>query len=130
MRVAQGRERSTIRGYMARAAENCLHLEGLRIIAGSVYRCPVCEERLDLDGVALWVREAEKTRDDSYSMVEGDEFGEIAREELQREVYRRRKVMYELQNVPLVMTARPEMILVMHDTHSGSYRCRIFYKEP
>ena len=115
---------------MARAVENCLHLEGLRIFAGSLYRCPVCGERLDLDGVALWVREAEKARDDSYSIVEGDEFGEIVREESQREVYRRRRVMYELQSVPRVMTARPEMILVMHDAHSGSYGCRIFYKEP
>ena len=85
---------------------------------------------MDLDGVALWVREAERARDDSYSIVEGDEFGEIVREELQREVYRRRRVMYELQSVPPVVTARPEMILVMHDAHSGSYGCRIFYKEP
>ena len=85
---------------------------------------------MDLDGVALWVREAERARDDSYSIVEGDEFGEIVREELQREVYRRRRVMYELQSVPRVVTARPEMILIMHDAHSGSYGCRIFYKEP
>ncbi len=117
-------------GHMAGAAQNCLHLEGLRISAGSVYRCPVCGERLDLDGVALWVREAERARDDSYSNIEGDEFGEIVREELQREVYRRRRVMYELQSVPRVVTARPEMILIMHDAHSGSYGCRIFYKEP
>ena len=79
---------------MARAAEDCLQLEGLEISAGCVYRCPVCGERLDPDGVALWVREAEMARDDSYSIVEGDEFGEIVREELQREVYRRRRVMY------------------------------------
>ncbi len=115
---------------MAGAAENCLHLEGLTVFAGCVFRCPVCGERLDLDGVAMWVREAERARDESYSMVEGDEFGEIVREELQREVYRRRRVMYELQNVPRGATARPEMILVMHDAHSGSYGCRIFYKEP
>src|SRR3712207_57875 len=117
-------------GHMAGAAQNCLHLEGLRISAGSVYRCPVCGERLDLDGVALWVREAEWARDDSYSIIEGDEFGEIVREELQREVYRRRRVMYELQSAPRVVTARPEMILIMHDAHSGFYGCRIFYKEP
>ena len=85
---------------------------------------------MDLDGVALWVREAEGARDDSYSIVEGDEFDEIVREELQREVYRRRRVMYELQSLPRVVTARPEMILIMHDAHSGSYGCRIFYKEP
>jgi hypothetical protein len=130
VRVAQGRERSTIQGYMDSAAENCLHLEGLRIGAGSVYRCPVCGERLDLDGVALWVREAEKARDESYSMVEVDGFDEIVREELQREVYRRRSVMYELQSVPRIATARPEMILVIYDALGGVYECRIFYKEP
>jgi hypothetical protein len=63
-------------------------------------------------------------------MVEGDGFGEIVRQELQREVYRRRRVMYELENVPRVVTARPEMILVIHDAVEASYECRIFYKEP
>jgi hypothetical protein len=115
---------------MDSAAKNCLHLEGLRIVAGSVYRCPVCGERLDLDGVALWVREAEKARDESYSIVEVDGFDEIVREELQREVYRRRRVMYELQSVPRIATARPEMILVIYDARGGAYECRIFYKEP
>ncbi len=38
--------------------------------------------------------------------------------------------MYELENVPRVATTRPEMILVVHDVEAGSYRCRIFYKEP
>ena len=85
---------------------------------------------MDLDSVALWVRRAEKARDDSYSMVEGDEFGEIVREELQREVYRRRRVMYELQSLPRVATTRPEMILVIYDARRKSYECRIFYKEP
>ena len=85
---------------------------------------------MDLDGVARWVREAERARDESYSLVEGDEFGVIVREELQREVYRRRRVMYDLQSVPRVMMARPEMILIIHDAASGSYECRIFYKEP
>ena len=107
-----------------------MHLSGLRVVAGSRYRCPVCGETLDLDGVARWVREAERARDDSYSLVEGDEFGEIVREELQREVYRRRRVVYDLQSVPRVATAKPEMILVIHDARSGSYECRIFYKEP
>ena len=55
-------------------------------------------------------------------MVEGDGFGEIVREELQREVYRRRRVMYELENVPRVVTARPEMILVIHDAVEGDLR--------
>ncbi len=85
---------------------------------------------MDLEGVALWVQEAERARDESYSIVEGDEFGEIVREELQREVYRRRRVMYELDNVPRVATARPEMVLVIHDDAKASYECRIFYKEP
>jgi hypothetical protein len=92
--------------------------------------CPVCGEILDLDGVARWVREAERARDESYSMVEGDEFVEIVRRELQREVYRRRRLMYDLRSVPRVVTARPEMILVIYDASSGSYECRIFYKEP
>jgi hypothetical protein len=85
---------------------------------------------LDLDGVARWVRQAERARDEAYSLVEGDQFDEIVREELQQEVYRRRRVMYNLQSVPRVVTARPEMILVIHDSRSGSYECRIFYKEP
>jgi hypothetical protein len=105
-------------------------LGGLRVGAGSGYLCPVCGETFDLDGLARWVREAERVRDKSYSLVEGDDFGEIVREELQREVYRRRRVMYDLQSIPRVVMARPEMILVVHDARSGSYECRIFYKEP
>jgi hypothetical protein len=115
---------------MAEPIENCLHLEGLRVAIYSEYRCPVCEESLDLAGVARWVRDAERSRDEAYSMVEGDGFGEIAKEELQREVYRRRRVMYELENVPRVVTARPEMILVIHDAMKATYECRVFYKEP
>ena len=115
---------------MADLIENCLHSEGLRVSTGSEYRCPVCEESLDLDGVGRWVQDAEKSRDEAYSLVEGDGFGKIVREELQREVYRRRRVMYELENVPRVVTARPEMILVVHDALEASYGCRIFYKEP
>jgi hypothetical protein len=130
VRVAQRRGRSTILVYMTSVAENCLHLGGLRVGAGSGYLCSVCGASFDLDGVARWVREAERARDKSYSLVEGDEFGEIVREELQREVYRRRRVMYDLQSVPRVVMARPEMILVIHDARSESYECRIFYKEP
>ena len=85
---------------------------------------------MDLEGVARWVREAEKTRDESYSSVEGERFGDIVREELQREVFRRRRVMYDLQSVPRVATARPEMILVVYNARSATYECRIFYKEP
>jgi hypothetical protein len=130
VRVAQGWERSTILVHMADLIENCLHSEGLMLSAGSEYRCPVCEESMDLEGVGRWVQDAERSRDEAYSMVEGDGFGEIVREELQREVYRRRRVMYELENVPRVVTARPEMILVIHDAVEASYGCRIFYKEP
>ena len=130
MRVAQGGERSTIRVYMAEPIENCLHLEGLRIAIRSEYLCPVCGESMDLAGVARWIRDAERSRDQAYSMVEGDGFGEIVREELQREVYRRRRVMYELENVPRVVTARPEMILVIFDAAKSTYECRTFYKEP
>jgi hypothetical protein len=115
---------------MDSVAENCLHMGGLRVGVGSGYMCPICGGMFDLGGVARWVREAERARDESYSMVEGDEFGEIVREDLQREVYRRRRVMYDVQSVPRVVMARPEMILVIHDALSGSYECRIFYKEP
>jgi len=115
---------------MADLVDNCLHSEGLRVTAGSEYRCPVCEVSLDRYGVGRWVKDAERSRDEAYSMVEGDGFGEIVREELQREVYRRRRVMYELENVPRVATAMPEMILVIYDAVEASYGCRIFYKEP
>lgn len=130
MRVARRGERSTIPVYMVGSVENCQHLEGLRIAVGMGYRCPACEENLDLAGVARWVRNAEKSRDEAYSMVEGDGFGSMVREELQREVYRRRRVMYELENVPRIVTARPEMILIVHDGVKATYGCRIFYKEP
>src|SRR5215213_7472524 len=115
---------------MVEPTENCLHLEGLKVAIGSEYRCPVCEESMDLAGLSRWVRDAERSRDQAYSMVEADGFGEIAREELQREVYRRRRVMYELENVPRVVTARPEMILVVYDGGKATYECRVFYKEP
>src|SRR5829696_2346144 len=115
---------------MVEPTENCLHLEGLKVTIGSEYRCPVCEESMDLAGLSRWVRDAERSRDEAYSMVEGNGFGEIAREELQREVYRRRRVIYELENVPRVVTARPEMILIIHDAAKASYGCRIFYKAP
>lgn len=84
---------------------------------------------MGLEGVARWVREAEEARDEYYSVVEGDGFDEIMRDELQREVYRRRRVMYDLQKVPRA-TARPEMILVTYEVREETYECRIFYKEP
>ncbi len=118
---------------MSSLSESCLHLEGFRVSGGSEYVCPGCGARLGSEGVARWVREAEKERDEAYSLIEGDGFGEIVREDRQREVYRRRKVMYELRSAPRIETARPEMILVTHepgDSGGGSYECRIFYKEP
>lgn len=114
---------------MESASENCPHLGGLRATAGSLYRCGVCGGRFDIEGVARWVQEAEEARDEYYSVVKGDGFDEIVREELQREVYRRRRVMYDLQKVPRA-TARPEMILVTYEVRAGAYECRIFYKEP
>jgi hypothetical protein len=111
--------------------ENCLHSGGLRAVLGSEFRCPACEVRLDLEGVKRWVRVAEKARDEAYSMIEGyEKFAEIVREERQREVYRRRKVLYELRSVPHAAVARPEMILVSYDVAEDVYECRIFYKEP
>ncbi len=112
------------------ATKNCLHSEGLRAVVGFEFRCPVCEATLDLDGVARWVREAERARDEAYALLEGDQFGEIVCGERQREVYRRRRVMYELQNMPRVAAARPEMILVIYEAREDSYECRIFYKAP
>ena len=122
-------------------AEKCLHLEGLSYVSRLEFRCPVCGVCLDLEGVERWVRAAERARDEAYSVVEGDEeWAEIVLEERQREVYRRRKVLYELRNfprvavprvaVPRVAVAQPEMILVTYDAAEDAYECRIFYKEP
>ena len=130
VRVARCGEKSTIPVHMAEGTKNCLHLEGLRAATGGGYRCPVCGKGFDNADLSGWVREAEKARDKAYSLDEGDGFGGIAREEAQREVYRRRRVMYELENVPRGITARPEMVLVVHDAATASYGCRIFYKEP
>ncbi|WP_166395405.1 hypothetical protein [Rubrobacter marinus] len=107
-----------------------MHLGGLRATTGSEFLCPACGARLGLEGVERWVREAEDARDESYALVEVDEFSEIVREERQREVYRRRKVLYELRSVPRGLSARPEMILVSYDPEGDAYDCRIFYKEP
>lgn len=105
-------------------------MSGFRRVAGGGFWCPACEARLDAGGVEGWVREAERARDEAYSAVEGDEFGRIAREECQREVYRRRKVLYELRDGLWMPAARPEMVLVVYDAGKDSYDCRIFYKEP
>ena len=110
--------------------ENCPHSGGLQAFAGAGFRCPACEARLDLEDVERWVRVAEEARDEAYSTVEGDEFAEIVLDERQREVYRRRKVLYELRSTPPAVATRPEMILVSYDFTEDSYECRIFYKEP
>ena len=117
-------------GYMESVAENCPHSGGLQVVVGSGFWCPTCEARLDMEGVERWVRAAEKIRDEAYSVVEGDEFTEIVLEERQREVYRRRKVLYELRSAPRTAVTRPEMILVSYDVVEDAYECRIFYKEP
>src|SRR5919206_1031628 len=106
---------------MEDVAENCLHLRGLRVVLGTKFLCPVCEVRLDLEGVERWVWAAEKARDEAYSMIEGDEFAEILYEERQREVYRRRRVLYELRSVPRTIVARPEMILVSYVVTEDAY---------
>lgn len=110
--------------------ENCPHSGGLQAFVGSGFRCPACEARLDLEDVERWVHVAEEARDEAYSTVEGDEFVEIVLDERQREVYRRRKVLYELRSAPPAVATRPEMILVSYDFTEDSYECRIFYKEP
>ena len=117
---------------MGSTEENCPHPGGLWTVAASGgVRCPTCEAHLDQAGVERWVRAAEEARDKAYSTVEGDgEFVRIALDECQREVYRRRKVLYELRNVPPAVATRPEMILVTYDFLDDSYECRIFYKEP
>ncbi len=120
---------------MSSLSESCLHLDGSRVSGGSEFVCAGCGARLDSEAVARWVRDAERERDEAYSGIEGGEFGGISRGEGQREVYRRRKVMYELRSAPRIETARPEMILVTHEPGDGSsggglYECRIFYKEP
>lgn len=108
--------------------KSCRHPEGFRLFVdsdvGTKYRCPVCEARLDLDGVARWVREAEEARDSAETSALH------RREELQEEVYRRRKAFYGAQEAPRQTSARPEMMLVLHEASSECYECRIFYKEP
>ena len=119
----------TIPGRVVDRVEKCAHLGGLQVTSGIEYWCPACGNLLDSDKVAEWVREAERARDEVYLMVEGDEFCGIALEESQREVYRRRKLLYELQDIPRT-AVRPEMLLVVYDARSRCYECRIFYKEP
>ena len=108
----------------------CSHQEGLWALAASEFQCPVCRARLVVEEVEQWVREAERSRDEAYLTVEDGEIGRASREARQREVYRRRGVLYELRNTPRGEVSRPEMILVSYDAASDAYDCRIFYKEP
>ena len=109
--------------------QNCPHLEVSKGIPAVGFWCPDCRSWLDMEDISRWVKEAERSRDEAYPIVEGDEFGEILREERQREVYRRRKVMYGLRSAS-AFTLRPEMVLVVYEERTTSYGCRIFYKEP
>ena len=123
-------EQGTIECHMGDFVEECLHSSGLRAESSAEFRCPACETRLDAEGVERWVWRAEAARDEAYPLAEGDEFLRLVFEERQREVYRRRKVLYELRNISYSATARPEMILVSYDAAEDAYECRIFYKEP
>ena len=117
-------------GHMDETAESCAHPVGVRILGGSEFQCPVCRAHLDIEGIERWVRDAEKARDEAYSQIEGNGFAEIVYEERQREVFRRRKALYELRSIPRGEVSRPEMILVSYDAGDDAYECRIFYKEP
>ena len=107
----------------------CAHQEEFWSIGGDGLLCRSCDEILDVAGVERWVREAEKARDETYLLVKGDDFCGSLREDLQREVYRRRKVLYEVEERSRVV-ARPEMLLVVYSQRDDCYECRVFYKEP
>lgn len=116
---------------MEETAGSCAHPFGVRILGGSEFRCPACRARLDMEGIERWVREAERARDEAYSAVEADETAGLVYEEHRREVFRRRKVLYELRSAPSGWSvARPEMVLVSYEAEGDAYECRIFYKEP
>lgn len=111
---------------MGGTTETCGHPAGLCALTGARYLCPVCEARLDLTGVRRWVREAEKIRDEAHAArVDG-----VSNTEEQREVYRRRKALYEMEEIPHTVEARPEMILILYNSRGDCYECKIFYKEP
>jgi len=114
---------------MESIAGNCAHPVGLRVDGGGGYRCPACGARLDAAGVGRWVREAEKARDEAYLKAEG-ESGRVDYEERQREVYRRRRERYGLEESSRAVAVRPEMLLVLYDAGEDAYRCRVFFKEP
>ena len=72
-----GEETGTIQVYMGSATENCAHLGDCGPSAGPEYRCPAWGELMDLEGVARWVRVAERLATRLTPLVEGDGFGEI-----------------------------------------------------
>ena len=112
-------------------AGSCAHPVGVRIVGGLEFQCPACRALLDMEGIERWVRAAERVRDEAYFAVEGDGLAGISSEEHQREVFRRRKVLYELRSAPSGgPVARPEMVLISYDAEGDAYECRIFYKEP
>jgi hypothetical protein len=112
-------------------AGSCAHPVGVRIVGGLEFQCPACRALLDMEGIERWVRAAERVRDEAYFTVEGDGLAGISSEEHQREVFRRRKVLYELRSAPSGgPVARPEMVLISYDAEGDAYECRIFYKEP
>jgi hypothetical protein len=86
---------------------------------------------LDLAGVERWVREAERLRDEAIRSGDGELESSV--EQRQSEVYRRRRAMYEVRNMPGSQHAPgvlPEMVLVVYDAAEDSYECRVFYKAP
>lgn len=87
--------------------------------------CRSCDEVLNAAAIERWVKAAERVRDEAYLLVEG----ECDLEARQKEVYRRRKVLYELREKPRV-AARPEMLLVVYSQTKNRYECQVFYKEP
>lgn len=109
--------------------QKCPHLEVSNGIPAIGFWCRDCETWLGVEEITQWVKEAEKSRDEAHLTVKGDEFEKITLEERQREVYRRRKVMYEFRSTAALMV-RPEMLLIVYDESSVSYECRVFYKEP
>src|SRR5919202_2611811 len=97
-------------------AENCAHPEGVWVLGSLEFQCPACRTLLDRRDVESWVRDTEGVRYEAHSAVEGNGVAEIVYEERQREVYRRRKVLYELRNVPRMVAAHPVMI---QDTYAA-----------
>lgn len=131
LRVDRGTMGAHMEAKMEDTAGSCSHPVGVRIVGVLEFQCPACWALLGMEGLERWVRAAEKVRDEAYFAVEGDGLAGTAYEEHQREVFRRRKVLYEVRSAPSGgPVARPEMVLISYDVEGDSYECRIFYKEP